>query len=156
MLTELRIQSSMITLSKLIPLLRAASSLKTFVLSHFDGQVNTIVEALASYPSPSQDVPSPFETIMCPLLTHINLSACPGLKTGAIMRFVKSRLPSVAPETSQHTTIVDKNVSTVAQIETLVLNNCPMIEPEVLPWLRSRVQTVSCVYATGKNAKWKR
>jgi F-box/TPR repeat protein Pof3 len=156
MLTELRIQSSVITSSKLIPFLRAASSLETFVLSHFDGQVNTIVEALASYPSPSQGVPSPFETFMCPLLAHINLSACPGLKTGAIMRFVKSRLPSVAPETSQHTTIVDKNVSTVAQIETLMLNNCPMIEPEVLPWLRSRVQTVSCVYATGKDAKWKR
>jgi hypothetical protein len=153
-LTELSIQSSVITSVKLVPFLRATLSLQTLTLTYVDGQVNTVVETLANQPSlPRGSGPSPLETIMCPRLAHITLSSCPDLKTGAVMRLVRSRIPSVTP---QDAAAVDKSVSAIAQIETLIMDKCPLIEPEVLPWLRGRVRTVSCVYATGKDAKWKR
>jgi hypothetical protein len=156
-LTELSIQSSLITSSQLIPFLRAALSLETFELSYIDEQVNAVVEALARRPSLSRgSLPSPLESFMCPLLAHVKLSACPDLKTGAIMRLVRSRLPAVAPESSQDTVTIEDDVSAVAPIETLIVDKCPLIEPEVLPWLRSRVRMVSCVYSSGKDAKWKR
>ena len=153
-LMELTIQSSLISLSDLVPLLQAASSLEAFELSHIDGQVNTVVEALAQ-PSllPSS---SPLKTLVCPRLTRINLSACPDLKTGALMRLVKSRLPVVAPESHQDMATLNQDIFPVAQIETLIVDKCPLIEPDALPWLRSKVQVFSCVYATGKDARWRR
>ncbi|KIM71428.1 hypothetical protein PILCRDRAFT_830339 [Piloderma croceum F 1598] len=156
-LTELSIQSSLVTFAKLIPFLRAASSLEVFGLSQIDGQVNAVVEALANTPTLSRDsASSPTETIMCPRLAHVKLSACTDLKTGAVMRLVRSRLPAVASELPQDPSTVTKDISAVVQIESLIVDMCPLIEPEVLPWLRSKVQTFSCVYATSKDAKWKR
>jgi hypothetical protein len=154
-LTELTIRSTMITSSQLVPFLRAASSLETFELSHIDGQVNAVVETLATQPSPSPSSSS-LETPICHRLTHVTLSACPNLKTGAVIRLVKSRLPAVQPESHPDAAAGVQCVTAVAQIETLVVDKCPLIEPEVLPWLRSRVRTFSCVYATGKDARWRR
>jgi len=155
-LTELSIHSSVITSSMLIPFLKAASSLETFGLSHVHGHVNTVVEALATMPLDSTMTntttitePSSHETLICPSLRHITLSACSDLKTGALMRLVKSRLPLEVP-------VGDDSAPAMAQIETLAVDQCPDIEPEILPWLRSRVRSLSCVYATKKAAQWKR
>lgn len=156
-LTELSIQASLVTYAKLMPFLRAASSLEVFGLSQVNGQVNAVVEALANPQTLSPDsVSSPTETIMCPRLAHIKLSACTDLKTGAVIRLVKSRLPAVASTSSQDASTVTEDISAVVQIESLIVDMCPLIESEVLPWLRSKVRTFSCVYATGKDAKWKR
>jgi hypothetical protein len=156
-LTELSIQSSLVTFAKLIPFLRAASSLEVFGLSQVDGQVNAVVEALANPPTHSRSsASSPTEAIMCPRLAHVKLSACTDLKTGAVMRLVRSRLPAVASELPPDPSTFAEDISAVVQIESLMVDKCPLIEPEVLPWLRSKVRTFSCVYATGKDAKWKR
>ena len=157
-LIELGIHSSYFTTSKLVSFLRAASSLEAFGLSFADEQANAVVEALASNPSnlsPGSS-PSPLENFTCPLLAHLELSSCPYLKTGPVVRLVKCRLPAITPELSGDTPPANRGVTVVAQIETLIVDRCPLIEPEVLPWLRSKVRTVSCVYATKKDAQWRR
>lgn len=44
----------------------------------------------------------------------------------------------------------------VEKIRELVLDGCPEIEAEHLPWLKERVRHVSCVYMLKKVAAWKR
>lgn len=166
-LTELSIQGSPITTSKLISLLEESSSLESFELALVDGHADVVAEALANISPllPSSKVTnaalneSSRPTIICPSLKHVTLSGCPDLTSGTIMRLVKSRLPRDNPEPQlmlDSTTANDRATAGVAQIETLVMDKCSGIEPEILPWLRSKVRSVSCVYATRKAARWNR
>jgi hypothetical protein len=151
LLTELSLRSTAVRASELIPVLRAAFFLSTLVFSYIDGEVNPIAEALANQPSSMPGfISSP---LMCPRLTHIDLSGCSDLKTGVVMRLVKFRLPAMGLESTHNAADAKQGI---LQINTLIIDKCPLIEPEVLPWLRSNVQTVSCVYASGKDARWKR
>jgi hypothetical protein len=164
-LTELSLHSSNITTSKLISLLEATSSLETLELTHVDDHANAVVEALANCSPPRDstinttvDKPTPHMTVICPSLKHITLSGCSDLTSGPIMRLIKSRLPRDVPDPQLNleSTTTDNTVPAIAQIETLVIDECPDIEPEILPWLRSKVGSVSCVYVTRKAAWWKR
>lgn len=136
-LVELRIQSSSITSIMLIALLAVASSLETLELSNVDGRATTAVEALTIVPSHT--------TLVCPSLTHIIFSACPGLQAGGLIRLVNSRLPKPQLDSAIASEV---DTSTVVQIETLVLDKCPDIEPEILTSLKGKVKSVSFVHAT--------
>lgn len=152
-LKELSFNSSAVTSSTLIPFLQATPMLEVFELSSIMGCVNDIVEALA-LPAASV-VHSPNTSLLCPSLTQIKLSRCAELRTGGVMRLVKSRLPlPEMPALDQDAN--DTGLCPAAQIQSLVLDGCPNIELEALPWLRSKIQSVSCLYASGKEARWKR
>ena len=129
-LTELSFQSSLVNSAMLIPFLRAASSLEVFSLSQVYGQVNAVVEALANSPTLSRgSASSPTVAIMCPRLAHIKLSACTDLKTGAVVRLVKSRLPAVTSELPQDPS---EDICRCAD-QVFDSGRGPPIEPEILP-----------------------
>ena len=44
----------------------------------------------------------------------------------------------------------------IRPISELILDGCPEIEAEHLPWLKERVKRFSCVYLSKKAAGWKR
>jgi F-box/TPR repeat protein Pof3 len=156
-LTELRIHRCGVAASTLIPFLRLSSSLETLELSHLSGVANEVAEALAAVAGDSTTTierGSP----MCPSLAYIDFSHCDDLKSGPLVRLVKSRLHPVSAEKSS--SVAEENqaplVPAAAQISTLIVDGCPLVDSSVLPWLRSKVQTFSCVYMTKKAAAWKR
>jgi len=74
------------------------------------------------------------------------------------MRLVKSRLPRQVLDSKHHESAPAREdlVPVVAQIKRLVVNQCIDIEPDILPWLRSKIQSVSCVHIAKKAARWRR
>lgn len=157
-LTEFRMQKCSVSPSTILKLLRAADALETLEVSHIGGDatarmggdINDIVEALAAQP-PAGSTP------LCPSLQHLNVSHCPAIKTGPLVRLVKSRLTDgQSATTAVDSEQVENSVRRVKPLQSLVMDGCPLIEAEALPWLRSKVPLVSCVYMTKKAAQYKR
>ena len=59
----------------------------------------------------------------------------------------------VGPSTEAGLTLEALSVS---RIQTLIVNECPRVEADVLPWLRGNVPRFSCRYMKKKAASWKR
>lgn len=157
-LTELSIRSVVVDATAVIQLLQAAPLLETLIITHMGLEINDVVEVLSapnrtSYLLRPAEGPPLRATHICPLLTHIDFSSSPHLRSRAVINLVKSRFPVEPPTTPDDAIEEGKRVK---PIEVLILDKCPLIEVELLRWLRSRVGTVSCVYATAKEAKWKR
>lgn len=160
-LTELCISRCSVSPSILIALLHQTMSLETLELSHLSYTVNQVIEALtiplpASPDSPlleNSDVPA--VKMPCPSLTHLNVSHSPDIKTGPLVRLIRSRLPNTSGGTSDEG--VDSSLTpTVARIVSLTADGCSLIEPDWLPWFRKNVQNFSCIFMTKKAAAWKR
>jgi len=114
----------------IFPCLQVASSLETLRLSRLgSGAVKCVIGMLAIL------------RLTCPVLSYVDLSStdAPG---EIVKRLVESRL---RPDFSAG----EKGVSTSVQIGTLVLNNCPNIEPKTLSWLRAHVNKVTCSQLDG-------
>ncbi|TFY80930.1 hypothetical protein EWM64_g3082 [Hericium alpestre] len=116
--------------------------------------------------------------ITCPSLTHVDLSNCQDLTTGPVLRMVSSRIklapsvpdekPAITPRSADADlsmldasdavagSSLDALSPTVKQIQTLLVDGCPRIEAETLPWLRSHVPVFSCKYISKKEATEKR
>ncbi|KAK7056883.1 hypothetical protein VNI00_002600 [Paramarasmius palmivorus] len=140
---ELSIIGCALSSKLLIGLLSANPALESVTLNHLASTSNPVIEALASSQS---------DTILCPSLQHIDVSRCPDVSTGPLIRLVKSRLPA-----NEHRSDEDESASPVAHpIRTLKVDGCPGIEAKFLPWFRERLESFSCVYATRKEASWKR
>lgn len=158
-LKELRLQHCALTAANMIAFLEHANALEFLELSHLGGnQANLILEELAtrgrSAPSSPDHGPSQ-RPPLCPSLQYVNLSHCPDIKSGPLVRLVKNRLPldgGVQQESQEST----EHPPTVTPITTLVVDGCNGVDPEILPWLRSKVPTIRCVYLTKKQANWKR
>ncbi|KAH8099367.1 hypothetical protein BXZ70DRAFT_908130 [Cristinia sonorae] len=133
-LQELVLLGCTINPSELILFLSETGNLRLLDIQHND-KIQEVSEALAS---PRQEGP------MCPALTHINFSHSP-LRAGPVVQIVKSRL-----QREEETTVK------VASIQSIIMDDCPHVDENVLPWLRSNVPIVSCVYMTKKEAKRKR
>lgn len=148
LVTTLKIQSSPVDPSTLINFLTTVPLLEALEISHVGYVANPLLEALGNYVLPSlrDDEPAcETKSPICPSLIHLNLANCPDLKTGPLVRLVKSRLAGTTEQRS------------VARVETLVVDGCPLVESEALPWLRSKVPQFSCVYMSKKQAKkWTR
>ncbi|ESK90443.1 f-box domain protein [Moniliophthora roreri MCA 2997] len=132
---ELSIASCTLSNTLMIDLLRANPLLESITLNYLASTSQAIIEALAS---------SPLDAILCPALKNVDISHCPDVTTGPLMRLVKSRRLSV-----------ENGISDVQPIVTIKADGCPGIEASFLPWFRERV-TFSCVYMTKKAASWKR
>jgi F-box/TPR repeat protein Pof3 len=106
--------------------------------------INDVVETLALPAEPGAR-PS------LPSLKHLDFSNNAKLRTGPLIRLIKSRLPS--PSTDGTGTSADPRASEVAPIQSLIVDGCDMIEADALPWFRRVVKVFSCVYMTKKQAK---
>jgi F-box/TPR repeat protein Pof3 len=125
-LTELAIKNCSISDGALHALLRASPSLQVLSLTG----LSSVTETVEFIAQPEH----------CPNLKDVDLSGSPNLRSGPVMRLVKGRLGD----------------GDSVQLESLKLNECPLIGSEVLPWLRSKVPLFSCVYMWGKHKPWKR
>ena len=161
-LRELRISQCAVSAHCVLSLLQQARCLQTLELRYLGGnQANAILHAL-SQPSPThRDTESDERsggstpTILCPSLTHVNFSHCPDVKSGALMALVKAHLFSTTNDTPVDTATSPQSPQP-APIDTLIVDGCPLVEMEILPWLRSKVRLVSCIYMSKKDAKWRR
>ncbi|KAJ6605686.1 hypothetical protein B0H10DRAFT_1886607 [Mycena sp. CBHHK59/15] len=150
-LTQLSIHCCIVPSSQLLEFLDLTPTLKTLELVRLDGTSNLVIEALAARcsqsPVESSSTPSAMAPL-CPLLSAINLSHCPDVRTGPIVRLLKFRNCEVS------TDVVDSPV--VARIRSLKVDGCPQIEAGSIPWIRAQVKVFSCIYLTKKAANWKR
>ncbi|KZT02421.1 uncharacterized protein LAESUDRAFT_738717 [Laetiporus sulphureus 93-53] len=114
-LTELRIQQCVLNAHTLVQLLRTTDAL----------EANHILQALERADSTSR--------VLCPSLRHVDFSYCPDVKGGPLVRLVKMRLNSASQSWK------------ALAIDTLIIDGCPAVDAEILPWLRSK-----------KDARWRR
>ena len=132
-LTDLKISRCPTSHPQVTPLLRASPHLRTVT---FEGvpDINEVVEFLAAtQPDVAQGFP-------CPLLEKLDLTSCTTLRAGPIVRLIKERAIN----------------GDVATIGTLLIDYCPLIDPEVRDWLGRNVPSFSCIYTRKKDARWKR
>lgn len=132
--------------ASLILFLRASSALKVLTLSRCEpiqDDDDSLIVALTGADVTTQD---PLQEACCPLLQHLDLSYSPRLKSGPIVSLVKARLASdVVRLDSESSSSSLKSESRVFPLPILSLNidECPMINPDALPWLRERVSHLS-------------
>jgi F-box/TPR repeat protein Pof3 len=139
-LTEFRISRCPVSPSVLIDFLRNMTLLRTIEISFVTNTANTVIEALASPVASSlnspEDADNRSQTFICPALTHLNFSHCDDVMTGPLIRLVKSRLIFT----------LHAITATHAPITSLIVDGCPLVEVDALPWFRSKVASFSCVY----------
>ena len=161
-LRELRISQCAVSARCVLSLLQQARRLQTLELKYLGGnQANAILQALSQSASTHQDGEGgeggggSMPTMLCPSLTHVNFSHCPDVKSGSLMALVKTRLPSMTSDTPVVAATLPEQSQT-APIDTLIVDGCPLVEMDILPWLRSKVRLVSCIYMSKKDARWRR
>jgi F-box/TPR repeat protein Pof3 len=98
-------------------------------------------DILESFSRPIKGTNDP---LLCPRLRDINFSGTTDLTAGPLVRLIKARLPS------SH---VD-NPDPPTPIRNLVIDSCPGVSAEALPWMRANVTgMLSCVYRSKSEAK---
>jgi F-box/TPR repeat protein Pof3 len=132
-LTDLKISRCFASDLQLTSLLRASPQLRTIVIEDIPN-VNEVVEFLATRP-PNSVLGPP-----CPLLEKLDLTSCASLTSSPIVRLVKERATNEDAVT----------------LGTLLIDYCPLIEPEVRDWLNRNVPSFSCIYTRKKDVRWKR
>ncbi|KZT75046.1 hypothetical protein DAEQUDRAFT_807310 [Daedalea quercina L-15889] len=161
-LRELRISQCAVSAGCVIDLLRQAKGLEVLELRYLGGnQANTTLQALSQPALPKHedgdeggDASTP--TVLCPSLKTVDFSHCPDVKSGSLMALVKARLPSTAGDALTDVATAQPEHSQPTPIDTLIVDGCPMVEMDILPWLRSKVRHVSCIYMSKKDARWRR
>jgi F-box/TPR repeat protein Pof3 len=126
----------------LISFLESLPLLENLELSYTTNVAHDLLQALAPEPSlhNSGSATTDQNTLMCPSLTHLNLSHCPEVKTGPLVRLVKSR--QAQPQ--------------MTRIMSLTVDGCDHVEADWIKWFREKVPNFSCVYLTLKAAKYRR
>jgi len=143
-----------------IVLLQNSPDLRFFEVSNIAYQATSIIEALAasfptSNPSPilrSPADPSVGMPVLCPYLTNVNFSSCPDIRTGSLVRLVKSRLPL---DESDHQELEARQPPDTKRIVSLVMDCCPLVDADFLSWFRQKVANVSCAYVKKRQSKSK-
>ena len=152
-LTSLSIQYSAIRPRDLVDVIEAATELQSLQLVCVgNNTVSAVLEALSRSPSSPTEGSPPRPC--CPGLQHLDCSGNPDVKGGPIMRLVKLRLPAHEDGQSQEDAVLPSCI--VQPLLSLTINDCPSVPADVLPWLREKVTSVSCIYMTKKQASWKR
>ena len=136
-----------------ISLLQNSPDLHFLEVSNIAYQATSIIEALAasfptSDPSPVLRGPADLSVgtpVLCPYLTNVDFSSCPDIKTGSLVRLVKSRLPlEELPVGYQE--LVFRQPPDVKRIVSLTMDCCPLVDASFLSWFRQKVAIVNCVY----------
>ncbi|KAG6891653.1 hypothetical protein C0992_012702 [Termitomyces sp. T32_za158] len=172
-LTHLIIDRCSIDSNVVNRLLQRAENLTRLQLNSLSKCANTVMETLAGPVFPSKDkavasrsIVMPAGTngppIICPALTHIDVSQSQDVLTGPLIRLVKSRISAaaaIAAWEESHAGIVANTDATpppkCARIVGLVMDQCSQIDAAWLPWLRKNLQTVSCVYEIKQKSHWR-
>ena len=132
-LTDFSISRCASSYPQLTFLLRASPLLRTVTFECIS-DINEVIDFLAAtQPDVTQGLP-------CPLLEKLDLTSCATLRDGPIVRLIKERATN----------------RDAVKIETLLMDYCPLIDPEVRDWLGRNVPSFSCVYTRKKDARWKR
>ncbi|KAF9227153.1 hypothetical protein BS17DRAFT_747405 [Gyrodon lividus] len=147
-LVELHIGNCSLDKNTLLAVLSSAPSLENLQINSVHGVANEILRFLSQKnPPPAQSLGPP-PGLPCPALKHIDVSRCSDLSTSSTWAFIKSRLQggSEAIDSADKCSI----------IESLRVDGCPNMDPEMLPWFRSKIAYFSCVYMTKKDLKQRR
>ena len=159
-LTTLSIQRAAFDPQILIDMLAAATALETLQLvSIGNNGANVVLEALANTPPirPPADEAVTSMRVYCPALRHLDCSNNHDVKGGPLVRLVKLRLTEAATASAPDESGADAPaVQPVQALQSLNIDGCPAVDPNVLPWLRERVPKLSSVYMSKKAAGWKR
>ncbi|KAI8990474.1 hypothetical protein BD414DRAFT_577234 [Trametes punicea] len=154
-LTTLSIQRSPVKARLLSDVLIAAMALESLQLTHVCEVALPVIKLLAtpigvSIPHRAEFTPEEWSArrVHCPGLRHLDVSHCPDVTSSSLIALVRLRLPELEPGTRPA-------VLPVRPLESLVIDGCPDVDADVLPWLRSVVPSVSCIYMTRKNAMWR-
>ena len=161
-LTVLSIKYTAFASQAMIRTLEAMTVLQTLQLVSVSKAASVVLDALARpLPIPdgaraSQDLPPTH--VLCPALRHLDCSQNPDIKGGPLIRLVKLRLGTSTSTASQEgdENALSTPITVVQPLLSLNIDGCPAVDPEVLPWLREKVASVSCVYMSKKAAGWKR
>lgn len=86
---------------------------------------------------PAAEIVEDLATGLCPRITSLTLSYSL-ISEDPLIRLVKAR-----------------NGGDEQSLKTLIVDNCDNVNSDALPWLRSKVPVVSCVYMTKRQAKKK-
>lgn len=169
-LEDLILQRVSMSPVSLVELLKITPKLRELEVKQTIGVSNMLVEALATSSLGG-------EGMMCPNLKSINLASSSDLKTGPIVRLVKQRnstpLEELGNATDLNVTIPNASTSNMMpalpiiprqggqtgleKIDTLILNECPLINAEWLTFLRGRVPHFECTYIKKRKEKrWRR
>ncbi|RDB18023.1 F-box/TPR repeat protein pof3 [Hypsizygus marmoreus] len=155
-LKQLVVGKCSITPSILTTFLRKTPSLIDLQLLKLSNVANYVVEALATpvvdaQATSASNPATEASGMLCPSLMHFNVSDSPDVKTGPLVRLVKSRLHALSsPVTDAEPSIA------CAKIMSLAFNGCDQVDADWIPWFRTNVESVSCIYNTKKKAAWKR
>ncbi|KAG1815957.1 uncharacterized protein BJ212DRAFT_1481016 [Suillus subaureus] len=144
-LRELRVGSCTTTASSLNIIIAGAPLLETLQISGMHGVVNDVLDFICG------TRPNDQHQDVCTFLKHVDLSSCGDLLTRNAYSLVKTRL-----HTDQPVTVDGGQLGCKAEIESLRLDDCPLMEAEMLPWFRGKVKVFSCVYMTKKEGKQRR
>lgn len=160
-LTTLSIQRSAMNVQALLDVLPAALALETLELTHVCDAALPVLKALGTLvevTGPTEDRP-PVRRVRCPNLRKLDVSHCPDVVAWPVIALVKLRLPEAqppAPLPDDSSTETKDAWPPVRRLESLVIDGCPDVDADKLPWLRAAVPSVSCIYLTRKTAKWRR
>ncbi|KAJ7675737.1 hypothetical protein DFH06DRAFT_1292001 [Mycena polygramma] len=141
-LISLSLNSSPIPSTELLTLLDLTPTLRKLELTRLGEVANPVVEALGGRGDGG--------STLCPALEHLDISNCSDAKTAPIVALLNSRNPPVEGSADATPPPV------LARIRTLKADGCPLIQANVIPWIRTRVKTFSCVYMTKRQASWRR
>ena len=146
-LKELSMYNGSLCLTPITWLLERAPALTKI---HFIG-----VRVQPGTPDPFLERLSERVNVICPRLEYLEVSSGPMVRAGPVVRIVKSRLQASLNEDEQGRSLDRRNIAStesgyndeqgsIRPIQTLILDDCPNMDPEVLPWLRAHVPVVSC------------
>lgn len=136
-LVELHIATCSLDPSTLPTLLSSTPNLETLRINSIGAVVNEMLHFLTPKTVDSQHV------LPCRALKHVDVSHCTDLTTSSAYAFVKTRV--------QHASESVVPTERCAVVESLQVDGCPHIEPDMLPWFRSKIVQFSCVFATRKD-----
>ena len=149
-----------------ISLLQNSPDLHFLEVSNIAYQATSIIEALAasfhnSDSNPTLEGPTehgPFAStgapVICPYLTNVDFSRCPDVKTGSLVRLVKSRLP-LEELPAGHEELSLRQPPDVKRIVSLAMDCCPLVDADFLSWFRQKVTNVNCVYVKKRQSTYK-
>ena len=138
-LVELRITHCITSPFALSTLLSSTPNLETLQVNSVLSHVNEMFQFLTPKTVDS------LHPLPCRALKHVDVSRCPDLTTSSAYAFVKTRV--------QYASEFVESAERCAVVVSLKMDGCPHIEPDMLPWFRSKVAQFSCIYATKKDFK---